>query len=396
MLIKNARIHTAVNEAPLEGHDLQTKDGLIVAMGQGLKPEAGERVIEAQGLELYPGFIDAHTHLGVSELGLGFEGQDTNETSSPLTPEMRGIDGCNPRDMAFERARAVGITTVAIGPGSANVLGGLFFSARTWGTVIDQMALEGPPAMKAAFGENPKRSFGLQGKAPKTRMAVAALLRGKLQAARNYQAQKKEAEAQGKAFAVDLGMEQLLLVLEKKIRLKTHAHRTDDILTAIRIAKEFDILLSLDHCTEGEFIVEAVKASGFPPIVGPSLNAPGKVEIRNKGFQTVAALTKAGIACAITTDHPVVGIELLPLCAGYAYKAGMTAYEALRAITIHPAEILGISDLQGSLELGKRANLSLYDGSFLSNLSDCLLTLGEGQVIHEDVELIRRSGRTLL
>jgi imidazolonepropionase-like amidohydrolase len=383
MLIKNGKIFTMLEDTPLERADLRIKGKKIAEIGKDLKPEKDEEVINAQGHWVLPGFIDGHTHLGIHESGLGFEGNDTNERSDPFTPQLRAIDGCNPNDVDFRDAVQAGVTMAMVGPGSGNTVGGGFMTIRTWGQDIDEMVIDPYSAMKCAFGENVRRLYGTQGKLPVTRMGTASILRKALTDARNYQARKAAAAEKGEVFDINLQYEPLLPVLERKIPLKAHAHRADDILTAMRIAREFNVRMTLDHCTEGDLILEEIKAAKLEAFVGPTLLTATKVETRNKSFDTLVKLNAAGIKVAVTTDHPVIPLSLLPICAGYAYKAGMPLIEALRAITRYPAEIIGQGDQYGSLAKGMFANITIYDDNPLSNLSHCLMTIGEGEVIYK-------------
>ncbi len=388
MLITNGKLYTMRLEEALQGYDLRIEGKRIQEIAQGLKPKKGEAVIDAKGGWVLPGFIDAHTHLGMMEAGYGWEGHDLNENSDPLVPEMRGIDGCNPLEASFSEARSSGVTTVMTGPGSADPLGGTWALIRTWGTVIDKMVLNPYVAMKSAFGENPKRAFGQRGnQAPVTRMATAALLRKGLIETKNYMARKAKAAEKGEPFDINLKWEQMIPVLERKAFLKAHAHRADDILTSIRIAKEFNLKMTLDHCTEGHLIADRLKQESYGALVGPTLMPASKVELQNKGFHTVVSLVKAGVKTAIVTDHPFVGIGLLTISAGYAWKAGLSLMEALRCITLSPAEILEIDADYGSLEPGKLANITIFDDNPLFNMSHCLFTIGEGEVIWKDPQL---------
>lgn len=388
MLITNGKIYTMLDEEPLEGCSLRVEKGRIKEIGPQLKARKGEEVIDARGGWVLPGFIDAHTHLGMMETAMGWEGLDLNEMSDPVVPDMRGIDGCNPMDSSFEEARAAGVTTVMTGPGSAGPLGGTWALIRTWGSVIDDMVLDPYVAMKTAFGENPKRAFGQRaGKEPMTRMATAALLRKGLTETRNYMARKAKAAEKGEAFELNLKWEQLIPLMEKKVFLKAHAHRADDILTSIRIAKEFDLRMTMDHCTEGHLVVDRLKKEPYAALVGPTLMPASKVELKNKTFDTVVSLVHAGVKTAIVTDHPFVGIGLLGVSAGYAWKAGLSLMEALRCITLFPAQILGIEAGYGSLEPGKLANITIFDDNPLINISRCLYTFGEGQLIYRDASL---------
>ena len=333
----------------------QTAHDKIAAIGKTVDAPADAKVIDATGCLVTPGFIDAHCHIGIDEEGMRWEGNDCNEYSSPVTPEMRSIDGINPRDEAFHLALEGGVTTATTGPGSANVLGGTFVALKLDGNCIDDMIVKYPVAMKIAFGENPKGCYGQNGhKEPVTRMAVAALLREQLFKAKRYAAEIDAAEKDPtKTRPFDMQLEALLPVIRKQIPLKAHAHRADDILTALRIAREFDLDITLDHCTEGHLIVDQLVKAGKPVLVGPSFGSKSKIELREKTFETAGILDRAGLEVCIITDAPVIPLYYLPLCAGLAVKAGMKEESAWRAITINPAHVIGISDRVGSLEAGK-------------------------------------------
>ena len=359
MLIKHAQIYDAVHPQPYVG-DVLIHGTRIQAIGPQLSAP-GEVELDAQGLRLYPGFIDAHSHLGLDNYGMGFEGHDYNEMGDIVAAHLRGIDSFNPLELGVRRALEGGVTTVGTGPGSANVLGGTFFAVKTHGNCVDDMVLRDPVAMKCAFGENPKRCY--QSKGNSARMSTAAKLREMLFAAQDYLARK---EASGddplKKPKYDMKLEALIPVLKGEIPLKAHAHRADDICTAIRIAKEFGVQMTLEHCTEGHLIPEVVARSGFPAAVGPTLTNASKIELVNKTFETPGVLARAGAQVSIITDNPVIPQSYLSLCAGLAVKAGMDPFEALKAITINPAKHLGVEDRVGSLEPGKDADLVLVDG----------------------------------
>jgi imidazolonepropionase-like amidohydrolase len=385
MLIKNAkRVYTMDANKFLEEVDVLVEDGLIKAIGKDLKVEDGVQVIDATGQLLYPGFIDAHCHLGLFEDAIGFEGMDVNEVTNPVTPELRGIDGINPMDRTFEEARQKGVTTVATGPGSANVIGGVFSAIKTIGNRIDDMIVKDAIGMKCAFGENPKRVYNSKNQTPVTRMAIASKLRETLFKAREYLNKKEQAnEDVSKLPAFDMKLEALIPVLKKELPLKAHAHRADDIFTAIRIAKEFDVKLTLEHCTEGHLIADQLAAEGYPAIVGPSFGHRSKFELKNKTFLTPKVLQEAGVKIAIMTDSPVIPLDALNMCAQYAINAGMDAYEALKAITINPAEILEIEDRVGSIEVGKDADLVLWNGDALDISSKVLYTIMNGEIVYK-------------
>lgn len=382
MLIKNGKIITMTGKV-YENGCILIKDGKIIEISEHIE-EKNEKVVDAKGGWVIPGIIDAHCHVGIFEEGIAFEGADGNEMTDPITPHLRAIDAINPMDSAFEDARNSGITAVMTGPGSANVIGGQFVVMKTYGVCIDDMVIKDSAAMKIAFGENPKRVYHGKGKAPSTRMATAGLLRETLVKAKNYMAKKNSAKIKGDSFEVDLKMEALIPVLQKKIPLKAHAHRADDILTAIRIAKEFDVNLTLEHCTEGEFISKYINKANVPAVVGPTLTSKTKVETRNKSFKTPGVLHKEGIKVAIMTDHPVIPIQYLPLCAGLAAKEGLGIDEALKAITINAAEIAGVDDTIGSIEIGKDADIAIFDGNPLEVFTNTLYTIINGEVVFQN------------
>ena len=373
--IINAKIKTMV-ASPKSKTKAEYDKGVILIEGEKIKAVGFEKevkipknaeIIDAKGKLVLPGFIDAHSHLGMWEESIGFEGADGNEATNPVTPNLRAIDAIYPLDEGFENARAGGVTSVVTGPGSANVIGGQFVAIKTYGHAVDDMIIKEPIAMKCAFGENPKRVYNSKNTAPTTRMAVAAILRETLSKAKDYAARKKAAKGDIlKAPAFDAKMEAMIPVIEGKLPLKIHAHRSDDILTAIRIVKEFGLKASLDHCTDGSLIVEEVKASGFPAIIGPSFGVKTKLELKNKSFRTAADLAEAGVKVAIMTDCPVHEQGALPLFAGMAVKAGMDKEEALKAITINAAEISGIADRVGSIEPGKDADIVIWENNPLS------------------------------
>ena len=359
MLIKHGLIFDAVHPEPYLS-DIRVFDGKITEIGPDLPPSKGEEVIDAGGLRVYPGFVDAHSHLGLDNYGMGYEGHDYNEMNDIVACHLRGLDSFNPLERGVRFALEGGVTTVGTGPGSANVLGGTFLAVKTHGVCVDDMLIKESVAMKCAFGENPKRCY--QSKGDSARMTTAAKLREMLFNARDYMARMDAAEDASKMPKFDMKMEALLPVLRGEIPLKAHAHRADDICTAIRIAKEFGVKMTLEHCTEGHLIPEIVARSGFPVAVGPTLTNASKIELCNKTFETPGVLHRAGCQVSIITDSPVIPQQYLPLCAGLAVKAGMDPFAALQAITINPAKHLGIEDRVGSLEVGKDADIVLTDG----------------------------------
>lgn len=311
MLIKNGTVYTVAGPEPLQA-DIAVENGVIKAIAPGLSPAPGEEVVDAAGLRVYPGFVDAHSHLALDGYGMGYDSIDYNEMGDILSPQLRGIDSFNPQDRSIEMARAGGVTTVGVGPGSANVLGGTFFAVKTYGSCVDDMILKDPVAMKCAFGENPKRCYRDKGNS--ARMSTAAKLREMLFAAQDY-LRRREAAADDvqKQPKFDMKLEALIPVLKGEIPLKAHAHRADDICTAIRIAREFGVKMTLEHCTEGHLIPEIVARSGCPVAVGPTLTHASKLELANKSFETPGILARAGCQVSIITDSSVIPQQYLPL-----------------------------------------------------------------------------------
>ena len=359
-----------ISGSDIPGGEVLVEGGKIAAVGRGLKPPAKCRVIDASGCLVTPGLIDAHCHVGLHGEASRWEGCDINEFSDPVTPHLRAIDGFNPDDEGVALALAAGVTTAMTGPGSDNVVGGTFAAIKLFGNDVDDMVLKSPAAMKIAFGENPKECYGQNGsKAPVTRMAVAALLRETLFKARKYKAEIAAAEKEGKPRPFDFKMEAMLPVIDGEIPLKAHAHRADDILTAVRVAEEFGVRITLDHCTDGALIVDRLAKAGRPCLVGPSLWSKTKQELAHKTFATAGILDKAGIEVCIVTDAPVIPLQYLPLCAGLAIKAGMKEESAWRAITLNPARVAGVADRVGSLEPGKDADIVVFDGDPLHEIA---------------------------
>ncbi len=377
MLLKNGTIYDAVNPQPYQA-DIALRDGRIAAIGTDLEPLAGEEVIDAAGRRIYPGFIDAHSHLGLDNYGMGYEGDDYNEMGDMVAAQLRGIDSFNPQDKAIAMALHGGVTTVGVGPGSANVLGGTFLAVKTAGKCVDDMVIKAEVAMKCAFGENPKRCY--RDKGDSARMTTAAKLREMLFQARDYMERKEAAGDDAlKRPRFDMKMEALIPVLKGEMPLKAHAHRADDICTAIRIAKEFGVKLTLEHCTEGHLIADIVARSGCPAAVGPTLTNASKIELVNKTFGTPGILARAGVQVSIITDAPVIPQQYLPLCAGLAVKAGMDPFQALQAITINPAKHLGVADRVGSLEVGKDADVVVTDGDAMVSDTNVLMVILNGE-----------------
>ena len=377
LLIKNGILHTMEQEEPIES-DILIKTGKIAEISQNIQKTENMECIEAKGLNVYPGFIDAHSHLGICEDKATVPGDVSNEGTNPVTPYIRGIDAVNPMDSAFHNALAVGITGVMVGPGSANPIGGQFGFIKTYGRCIDDMIVLAPSAIKIAFGENPMTNYGNCGNAPSTRMSIASFIREELFNARKYLDQNGEK---------DFCMECYRDLFEGKIPLKAHVHRADDILTAIRIAKEFGLGLTLAHCTEGHLIAEKIAESGFPAIVGPSLASRDKKEVSQSDFKTPGVLKKAGVTVALTTDHPVSRLQYLPVCAAFAAKEGLGRYNALRAITIDAAKICRVDNRLGSIKVGKDADIVIYNGDPLDIFSTVHTTIIDGKIVWPQNEL---------
>ncbi|MEQ2374841.1 amidohydrolase [Pilosibacter fragilis] len=357
--IKNGTLHTAVSKETFIA-DILIDGGKIVKIGKGLSADGAE-VIDATGLQVYPGFVEAHCHIGLDGYGIGYEGHDYNELNDPVTPQVQAIDGINPFDPCMKMAAKAGVTCFATGPGSSNSIGGTFAAIKPVGTRVDNMIVKFPIAMKCAFGENPKRCYQKQGIS--SRMTNAAKIREALNKAKVYKAKIEAAgDDASKLPAYDQKSEALIPVLNREIPLKAHAHQANDIFTAIRIAKEFGVGLTLEHVTEGHMIVDELAKENLPLAVGPTFGHASKFELQNKTWETPGILAKAGCHVSIITDAPVTPLHYLPLCAGLAIKAGMDEYDALRAVTINPAEHIGIADRVGSLEEGKDADVVIVDG----------------------------------
>ena len=383
LFIKNGTINTITNG--IINGDILIENGKIIEIGNNIVVPLDAEVIDAQGNLVLPGFIDAHTHLGLWEDGMGFEGADGNEETDPITPHLNPIDGINPMDRSFEEARNGGITSVCSTPGSANVMGGQCIAIKTFGRRIDKMVIKNPVASKIAFGENPKSCYGQEDKAPQTRMAIAAMMRETLKEAEEYldALLLHEEDDENEKPDYDMKMESLLPVLRRDIPFKVHAHRADDIFTAIRIGKEFNLKLTLDHCTEGHLIVEDLVEEGYPVVVGPSLSERSKIELRNLTFDTAGILSNAGMDVCLMTDHPVISVHYLPICAGIAVKHGMREDKALESITINPAKVLGISNRVGSIEIGKDADIVIWDNNPLEIQSNVLYTIIDGKIVYK-------------
>ena len=378
MIIRNALIHDAVNPVPYQG-DILIRDGKLISVGK--KAEEDDEILDAAGLNAYPGFIDAHSHIGLDGYG-GPTGTtyDYNEMNDICCPQLRGFDSYYALDPAIPMALAGGVTTVAAGPGSANVLGGTFFAVKLYGNTVEENMLREAIGMKCAFGENPKRCY--KDKCDSARMTTAAKLREMLFEARDYKLRKEAAGSDYSKYPkFDMKMEALIPVLDRSIPLKAHAHRSDDIMTALRIAREFNVRITIEHCTEGHLIVNELKEADVPVAVGPTLTNASKLELLNKSWTTPGILASAGLQVSIITDAPVIPQQYLPLCAGLAVKAGMDPFLALQAITINPAKHIGVEYRVGSLEVGKDADIVLTDGNPMVSDTVVRYVIVDGKVL---------------
>lgn len=380
ILLKNLKVLTMTGK-DFDEADILIEEDKIKKIGKNISEEGAEE-IDLKGHIAIPGIIDAHCHVGMWEDGMDFEGADGNEDCEPITPELRAIDGVNPFDRAFQDALEAGITTVVTGPGSANVIGGQFAALHTYGKNVEEMAVKVPAAMKVAFGENPKRVYSEQKKSPVTRMAIAAMLRETLFDAVEYKKQKENAK-EDETPELDFKKEALLPAVEGKLMVKAHAHRADDILTALRIAKEYNLKISIDHCTEGYMIADQIKESGAKIIIGPLFTERAKIELKNLTYEAPRMLAEKGIPFAMMTDHPVIPVQYLPITAAIAVREGLDEYEALKAITINAADACGLSDIIGSIEEGKKADIAIFNGDPLDIRSRTKLVMINGKVVFE-------------
>ena len=386
LVLKNGNVMTMAGPAFVG--DVAIENGKIVAVGQSLSYSDAE-VRDVTGMTVMPGIVDPHCHIGMWEDAMGFEGADGNECTNPITPELRAIDAINPYDRCFEEAAAGGVTTCVTGPGSANVIGGQFVAIKTHGDSVEDMVLRFPVAVKAAFGENPKRVYNGKNQTPSTRMATAALMRKALIEAQEYNEKLERGKADPEKMPErNLGKEILARVIRRELPMKIHAHRADDILTAIRICREFKLRYTLDHCTEGYLITDKLKEALSEDcegiIVGPLLTDRSKIELKNLSFKAPKVLEQAGIEYAMMTDHPVTPEQYLPICTAVAVREGASEESALKAITINAAKITGIADRVGSIEVGKDADIAVFSGHPFDFRSRCVLTLVNGKVAHEE------------
>ncbi|MBC8545338.1 amidohydrolase [Clostridiaceae bacterium NSJ-31] len=382
MVIINGKIVTMAGPTIEKGY-IRTQGTKIAEVGpmEEYQPAQGEEVIEAAGAGVYPGFVDAHCHIGMWEDSMGFEGDDGNEDTDPCTPHLRALDAINPTERCFSEALAGGVTTVVVAPGSANPIAGQVCAMKTRGCCVDDMLLRENIAVKLALGENPKITYHAKGQAPTTRMATAALIREQLAKTRRY-LEDKEAAAEDEELdepELDFKCEALIPLLKREVKAHIHAHRADDICTAVRICEEFDLDYLLIHCTDGYKLTERLAARGAGAVTGPLIGSRTKPELAGQALENPGLLSKAGVKTAICTDHPEVPIQYLALSAGIAVRGGMDYDEALKAITIYPAELCGIADRVGSIEPGKDADLVFFFGDPLSVYAKPKLVIVNGE-----------------
>ena len=365
MRILNGVVHTMAGPVIPHGY-VEVENGKIRAVGEmsARTAAAAGPVYDAGGGHILPGFIDAHCHLGMFGNALGFEADDGNESTDPCTPQLRAIDAINPQDRCFREAREGGVTTVLTGPGSANPIAGQFAAIKTDGRWVDEMVLRAPAAMKMALGENPKTVYNERKETPITRMATAAVIRQELSKTLEYMDKQDKADAEEDTDAPDYDakLEAMIPVLRGELPVHIHAHRADDIATAVRICREFGLKYVIVHGTEGHLLPELLAAEGAGVITGPSLTDRSKPELANLTIENPAILARAGVPVAICTDHPVIPIQYLPICAALAVRGGLEPEEALAAITIHPARLAGLDKRVGSLEPGKDADIVVTTG----------------------------------
>ncbi|MGD8398470.1 MAG: amidohydrolase [Anaerolineae bacterium] len=386
LAIVHGTLHTVTDGTVEGGTVLVDDEGRIVAVGADVEVPEGVEIVDATGLHVFPGFVDAHTHLGIWEEGVGRAHWDGNEASDPVTPHVRALDAINPRDQGLADARSAGVTTVCVTPGSANAICGQAAVVKTAGDVVDHMVVRQPAGVKMALGENPKSVYKPRDQMPSTRMGTAALIRQALVEAQDYVDKQARAASDDDEDPpdTDLKLESLALVLRREVPARIHAHRADDILTALRLGREFGLDVMVEHCTEGHKVAAELAEAGVPALVGPTLSSRAKVELRELSFATAGALHDAGVTVALISDHPFLPVQYLPLMAGLAVREGLDADVALRALTLTPAELLGVAEHVGSLEPGKDADLALYRGHpFYEVQARCEMALVGGRIVYE-------------
>ena len=380
MKIVNAKIYTCDKQfTVIENGFVEVQDGKIVNVGECAPNSTGD--IDAKGKSLFPGFIDSHTHLGLTTGGVGFEGEDLNESVDACTPQLRIIDGINPLDFSFELARKAGVTAAVVSPGSANAVAGQIYAVKTAGKRVDKMSM-GLVGIKFSLGENPKMTYNDRDETPVTRMAIAAVIREALYKARRYGEDVDKALTEdGDLPEYDIKCEALLPLLDRKIKAHFHCHRADDIFTAVRIANEFSLDYVLVHCTDGYLIADELAEENCTAVIGPVICDRCKPEMASLSPENAALLAKSGVKVAVCTDHSEVPIEYLPLSVGICMKNGLPFDDALLSVTRNAAEAAGIADRVGSVEVGKDADITLFEGNPFEVMSSPALVMIGGEIV---------------
>ena len=368
---------------PIENATVLITDGVIEAVGANVAVPDGVRTIDASGHWVLPGFVEAHAHVGVHEEGEGPAGQDTNEMTDPNGARLRALDAINPTERGFADALAGGVTTVVVKPGSGNPIGGQTVAIKTWGRIVDEMIVKSPTSVKSALGENPKRVYGEKKQLPSTRQGVAAVIRDAFGKAQDYRAKRDAAASKGDPFDRDPTSEVLVRVLDGELPWCQHTHRADDIATAIRLADEFGYRLIVNHATEGFLLADVLAERQIPCIVGPLFTTRSKVELRERTLANPGRLANAGVLVALTTDHPVVPINFLVHQATLAVKEGMSRDDALRSLTVNPAQMMGLADRVGALEVGRDGDVAIWDGDPLDVMSRARRVFVNGVSVYE-------------
>ena len=385
LAIKGGKILT-ITKGTIERGTILIEDGKILDVGVDVKIPEGAEVINATGKVVMPGLVEAQCRIGIVEESIGWAGADSDETTDPATPQMRVVDGikANADEGGLRAALETGVTTVQILPGSGNVIAGAAAVVKTAPKVVsDEMILRNPSGMKITYGDMPRRVYGqTQKKTPSTRMGVAGILREWLQKTQNYMKKKELAKDDPKKMPDrDLKLEALESVLRGEIPLLAHAHRADDIASAVRAAEEFGVKVVWHHATEGHRIAEWIARKGIPAVHGPAMRK-GSWETREMDFKTGKVLHDAGVKLAVTINAYSQAIRLLPLDAAFYVKNGLPKDVALKAITINPAEILGVADRVGSIEKGKDADLRILSGDPLDIKTKVEMVLVDGKVLY--------------